>query len=42
MEQMTWMNSRINEIQDFIKKNVYQMIDNKKGKQVSFYDQLPS
>ena len=35
------MNSRVDEIQDFIKMNVQLMID-KKGKQVTFTDQLPS
>ena len=41
MEQMTRMNSHMDEIQDFIKVNVQQMTD-KKGKQVTFTDQLPS
>ena len=42
MEQMSKMNSRVDEIQDFIKTNIPTSIDNKKGKQVSFSDQLPS
>ena len=41
MEQMTRMNSRVDEIQDFIKMNV-QPTTEKKGKQVTFIDQLPS
>ena len=41
MEQMTRMNSRVDEIQDFFKTNV-QPTTNKKGKQVTFTDQLPS
>ena len=41
MDQMTRMNSRVDEIQDFIKTNV-QPTTNKKGKQVTFTDQLPS
>ena len=41
MEQMTWMNSRVDEIQDFVKTNV-QPTTYKKGKQVTFTDQLPS
>ena len=41
MEQMTWMNSRVDEIQDFVKTNV-QPTTEKKGKQVTFTDQLPS
>ena len=41
MEQMTRMNSRVDEIQDFIKTNVQPTTD-KKGKQVTFTDQLPS
>ena len=40
MEQMTRMNSRLEEIQDFIKRKVQPMAD-KKGKKVSFFDQLP-
>ena len=36
------MNSRVDEIQDFLKTNIPTSIDNKKGKQVSFSDQLPS
>ena len=35
------MNSRVDEIQDFVKMNVQAMTD-KKGKQVTFTDQLPS
>ena len=42
MEQMSRMNSRVDEIQDFVKTNIPTSIDNKKGKQVSFSDQLPS
>ena len=41
MEQMTRMNSRMDEIQDFVKTNVQPTTD-KKGKQVTFTDQLPS
>ena len=41
MEQMTRMNSRVNEIEDFVKTNVQPTTD-KKGKQVTFTDQLPS
>ena len=41
MEQMTQMNSRVDEIQDFVKTNVQLTTDNK-GKQVTFFDQLPS
>ena len=41
MEQMTRMNSRVDEIQDFVKTNV-QPTTEKKGKQVTFTDQLPS
>ena len=41
MEQMTRMNSRMDKIQDFIKTNVQPTTD-KKGKQVTFIDQLPS
>ena len=40
MEQMTRMNSHLEEIQDFIKRKVQPMAD-KKGKKVSFFDQLP-
>ena len=32
----------MDEIQDFVKTNVPLVIENKKGKQVSFSDQLPS
>ena len=39
MEQMTRMNSCVDEIQDFVKMNVQPMTD-KKGKQVTFTDQL--
>ena len=42
MEKMNKMNSRVDEIQDFVKTNIPPMIDNKKGKQVSFSNQLPS
>ena len=41
MEQMTRMSSRMDEVQDFVKTNVQPMTD-KKGKQVTFTDQLPS
>ena len=41
MKQMTRMNSRMDEIQDFVKTNVQPTTD-KKGKQVTFTDQLPS
>ena len=37
MEKMTWMNSHVDEIQDFIKTNV-QLTTDKKGKQVTFTD----
>ncbi|CAA6669115.1 unnamed protein product [Spirodela intermedia] len=39
---MSRMNSRVDEIQDFVKTNIPTSTDNKKGKQVSFSDQLPS
>ena len=42
MEQMNRMNSHVDEIQDFIKMNIPTSTINKKGKQVSFSDQLPS
>ena len=41
MEQMTRMNSRMDERQDLIKTNVKATTD-KKGKQVTFTNQLPS
>ena len=41
MEQMNKMNLHVDEIQDFVKKNIPTSTDNKKGKQVSFSDQLP-
>ena len=41
MDQMTWMNSHVDEIQDFVKTNVQLKTENK-GKQVIFTDQLPS
>ena len=41
MEQMTWMNLRVDEIQNFVKTNVQPTIE-KKGKQLTFTDQLPS
>ena len=41
MEQMNTMNSRVDEIHDFIKMNIPILTDNKKGKQVLFFDQLP-
>ena len=40
MEQMTRMNSGVDEIQDFVKTNVQPTTD-KKGKQVTFTNQLP-
>ena len=42
MEQMNKKNSRVDEIQDFVKTNIPTSTDNKKGKHVSFSDQLPS
>ena len=36
MEQINRMNSRVDEIQDFVKRNIPTSTDNKKGKQVSF------
>ena len=42
MEQMNRMNSRVDAIHVFIKTNIPTSTDNKKGKQVSFSDQLPS
>ena len=36
------MNSRVDKIQDFIKTNVSLTTNSKKGKQVLFFDQLPS
>ena len=42
MEQMNIMNSCVDEIHDFVKINIPSMTDNKKGKQVSFSNQLPS
>ena len=39
---MNRMNSRVDEIQDFIKINVLVVVDDMNGKQVSFADQLPS
>ena len=41
MEQMMRMNSRVDEIQDFVKTNIQPTTD-KMGKQVTFTDQLPS
>ena len=41
MEQMTQMNSRMDEIHEFVKTNIQRTTD-KKGKQVTFTDQLPS
>ena len=41
MEQMMRMNSRVEEIQDFVKTKL-QPTTNKKGKQVTFTNQLPS
>ena len=40
MEQMTQMNSRVDEMHDFVKTNIQSTTD-KKGKQVTFTDQLP-
>ena len=40
IEQMTRMNSHVDEMHDFIKTNVQPTID-KKGKQVTFTNQLP-
>ena len=42
MKQINRMNSHVEEIQDFVKTNIPASTDNKKGKQVSFSDQLPS
>ena len=42
MEQMSRMNSSVDEIQDFVKTNIPTSTDNKKVKQVSFSNQLPS
>ena len=42
IEQMSRMNSRVDEIHDFVKTNIPTLTDNNKGKQVSFFDQLPS
>ena len=42
MEQMNRMNSHVDEIQDFVKTNIPTATDNKKGKLVSFSNQLPS
>ena len=39
---MNRMNSHVDEIQDFVKTNVPLTADNKKGKQVSFSNQVPS
>ena len=36
------MNSRVDEIQDFVKMNIHVATDYNKGKQVSFTNQLPS
>ena len=41
MEHMTSMNSLMDEIHEFMKMNVPPIVDNKKGKQVSFSSQLP-
>ena len=38
---MTRMNSRVDEIQEFVKTNV-QLTTDKKGKHVTYPDQLPS
>ena len=42
MEQLTLMNSHVDKIQEFVKMNVQPVTYNKKGKQVSFSDQLSS
>ena len=42
MDQMSRMNSRVEEIHDFVKTNIPTSTYNKKGKQVSFLDHLPS
>ena len=42
MEQLNRMNSCVHKIQDFVKMNIPTSTDNKKDKQVSFSDQLPS
>ena len=42
MEQMNIMNSWVDKIQDFVKTNILSTANNKKDKQVSFSDQLPS
>ena len=42
MEQMNIMNSHVDETQDFVKTNIPTSIANKKDKQASFSDQLPS
>ena len=42
MEKMSRMNSCVDEIQDFVKTNRPTSTDNKKGKKVSFSNQLPS
>ena len=42
MEQMSRMNSRVDEIQDFVKTNIPASIGNKKGKKILFSNQLPS
>ena len=39
---MNRMNSHVDELQDFVKTNIPTSTDNKKGKQVSFSNQLPS
>ena len=38
---MNRMNLSVDEIQDFVKMNIPTLTNNKKGKQVSFSDQLP-
>ena len=42
VDQLNQMNSRVDEIQDFVKTNVPLATDNKNCKQVLFFDQLPS
>ena len=42
MEHMNRINSWVDEIHDFVKTNILATTDNKKGKQVSFFDQLPT
>ena len=39
---MNWINSRLDEMSDFVKTNIPHKTDNKKGEQVLFSEQLPS